>query len=152
MKTNLFLSAFCLVVFFSACQKETLLVPENTANMPSAERCGCLPPVVFKMQNVTDVSAKISWNTMPEATGYQLEFVESAFANEEGGVSGFIETTGDNQLTINGLKPGTAYKFTVTSLCGLVKSDLSVVTQFETKTSARKQLPSQKRRSQPSTL
>jgi len=155
MKTNLLLPFFGALMLLFACQQEPLLTPKISESTPVSERCGCLPPVTFEVQNITDVSAEIFWNAMPEATGYQVEVLEISDENAENGPfnSKFIETTGETRLNLSGLAPNTAYQFTVTTVCRFIKSDPSAATQFETESVAtRKQPPSQKRSAQPSTL
>lgn len=155
MKTNLLLPFLGALMFFFACRQEPLLIPNVTEATPVNERCGCLPPVTFEVQNITDVSAEISWNAMPEATGYQVEVLEISDENAENGPfnSKFIETTSENRLNLSGLAPNTAYQFTVTTVCRFIKSDPSAATQFETESVAtRKQLPGQKRSVQSATL
>lgn len=139
MKTHLIFPAFCLLLLTAACKKDVPVLPIYSNDPPDTsitERCGCLPPVSFDVQNVTDVSAHISWNAMPEASGYQIEVISAGYETP-GSTSAnvhIIATTDDNHITLSGLLvPNTRYKFSVTTVCRIMNSEPSASVQFETK-------------------
>lgn len=119
MKMRFLLSAITLSLAMTACQKEdadTAFAPEPQPEFapPAEDRCGCLAPEEHAVINATGTSAEITWNNMPETTGYQLEIVERSR-----GFNGEVRvmTTESTQMTVTGLRPATAYRFRVTSMC-----------------------------------
>lgn len=137
MKTYLFLSALSLVMSMTACQKDNPLTPtvnKRAFLLATDDRCGCLPPVEFKVLNITDVSVDLHWNTMPEASGYRVE-VSSEDLPQAGDVFANVhifEITEDNQLSLTNLNPGTLYQYRVTTLCRSMESYASETMYFET--------------------
>ena len=138
MKTYLFFPAFCLVMFVTACQKD---VPTGVVNnddaiaSPAGERCGCLPPGVLGAQNITNSSAELSWDAMPEAIAYRIEVSNGEFGvvDDSFAATRIFETTNLNKLTLTGLYSSTGYKYRVTTICSSMESEVSSTFYFETK-------------------
>ena len=138
MKTHLIFSAFYLTMLVSACQKASSPMIADDSNLfapPASERCGCLPPGVLSAQNITNVSAKLSWEAMPEAIAYRIEVTNGDFGAVDDGFAAthIYETTNINELTLTGLYSSTGYKYRVTTICGSMESVVSPTYYFETK-------------------
>ncbi len=137
MKAHLFFFAISVSIFSVACHKNTPLLPaisDESLLLSLDERCGCLPPVKFDIDNVTAVSADISWNTMPEAVGYEIEIIGLEYKSASGDFSEARSyAISDNQISLSGLLPNTSYKYRTKTVCGNAESDFSEIMQFDTK-------------------
>lgn len=121
-----------------ACRKDAPLVPfgsSDTHRSAVDERCGCLPPVLFEVQEVTGTSAVISWNVMPEATIYTIEVTRVDFQSPDNELAEntFFAITDKSQIYLSGLTPNSTYKYRVTTVCRSVVSSPSEWMEFDTK-------------------
>ena len=82
-----------------------------TADCPS-----CLAPSDLIAENITDVSADLSWtdSNIPAAMSYDLEWGVAGFTPGMGTLEGGLT---DTAFMLSGLEPDTAYDFYVTSNC-----------------------------------
>jgi len=139
MKTNLLLSAFGLMMLMTACQKGELPTLDTTDKIfasPASDRCGCLPPVTLETRKITNVSALLLWEVMPESVGYRIEVarVTDRAADDNFSNAHVIETAGDTELALTNLTPNTHYKYRVTTICRVMDSFVSPTAYFHTKT------------------
>lgn len=136
MKTNLLFFALGLMMWMTACQKDESLSSEannSTFAPPASERCGCLPSVTFSAQNITDVSADILWNAMPEAIAYRIEIKgDSDGSNDDDFTNAHAIETTENEINLANLAPNTRYKYRVTTICRVMESGVSETMFFET--------------------
>lgn len=138
MKTHLSFFALCIVIFVAACQKDAPSISVNNEDAIASltsERCGCLPPEVLGAQNITNTSAELSWDAMPEAIAYRVEVSNGDFdvVDDQFAVTKIFETTNLNKLTLTGLYASTGYKYRITTICGNMESVVSSTYYFETK-------------------
>jgi len=135
MKAYLFFPAFFLVMFVAACQKDVPSVTLNNDEAQASERCGCLPPGILGVQNITSSSAELSWEAMPEAIAYRIEVSNGEFGvvDDRFAATRIFETTNLNKLTLSGLYSSTGYKYRVTTICGSMESVVSSTFYFVTK-------------------
>lgn len=137
MKAPLFFSALCLAVFLSACQKDASLLSDNSSDSfapPPSERCGCMAPVASAVMKITDVSAVLSWEAMPEAVGYRVELTSSDFGAEEDAFADiYVFEMTENDITLANLIPDTYYQYRLTTLCSFSESSVSDIRAFQTK-------------------
>jgi len=138
MKTNLICSVLGAMMLLVACRKDVPLMPvisDDTLTYPVGERCGCLPPVMFEVQEVTGTSAGISWNAMPESTAYQIEVTLEDFQSPDAVFAEniFVAITDENHISLAGLTPNSTYHYRVTSICRSIISSPSELMQFDTK-------------------
>jgi hypothetical protein len=137
MKAHLFFAALSISILSVACHKNAPLLPavsDDTLELSLDERCGCLPPVKFDIEKVTAVSASISWNTMPESVGYEIEIIGLEYKSSSDEFSEARSyATANNQIYLTGLTPNTTYKYRVQTVCRNAESDFSEIMQFDTK-------------------
>lgn len=138
MKTHLLFSALGLMLLMTACQKGELPTLDTTDNVfapPASDRCGCLPPVALETDKITNVSALLLWDAMPESVGYRIEVarVTDRAAADNFSNAYVIETAGETELALTNLTPNTHYKYRVTTICRVMDSFVSPTAYFHTK-------------------
>lgn len=89
--------------------------------------------MAFEAKNVTNVSADIVWNAMPEAIGYRIEITGSEFSDRDFTDFYVVETSEENDISLANLFPNTVYKYRVTTICGNSESSVSETMSFKTK-------------------
>lgn len=120
MKTTfrfLFPAAGLLMLMTACTKEETTLSPENTVQTlveVASDRCSCMTAMEMRTDYATGNAAKLSWYSMPEKTGFMVEFVQPG-ANGQRETKKFF--TQGAALIVKGLQPETVYHFRVTTLC-----------------------------------
>ncbi|MCX6581218.1 MAG: fibronectin type III domain-containing protein [Candidatus Aminicenantes bacterium] len=88
---------------------------------------GCDTPTGLAASNIADYSATVSWNAIPEATGYELNYKKASDANWT------IVTTSATSVNLTGLEKATTYNNRVKSVCsGIGNSGWSTTVNFKT--------------------
>ncbi|MDI1322004.1 MAG: fibronectin type III domain-containing protein [Algoriphagus sp.] len=82
----------------------------------------CGNPAGLTSINITTTSATLSWQSLPEALGYNVEFKETGATNW----STAISNTTLNNFSLSGLTQGTAYDWRVSAVCSSGSSAFSV--------------------------
>lgn len=114
-------------------QAESDFTAVQTFKTEVAPQTDCKAPVVLSSKEITLTSAVLSWNPVPNADTYLVEYWQTGFAN----TPSFAKTQ-DTVITISGLVPGKKYEWEVKTYCKsntpgtLVSSDWSMVVSFTT--------------------
>lgn len=88
---------------------------------------GCDTPSGLAASNIADYSATVSWNSIPEATSYELNYKISSSGTWD------TTTTGSTSVNLTGLVKATYYDIRVKSVCsGIGNSGWSTVQNFKT--------------------
>ncbi|MCU0287090.1 MAG: fibronectin type III domain-containing protein [Acidobacteria bacterium] len=88
---------------------------------------GCDTPTGLAAGNIADYSATVSWNSIPEATSYELNYKISSSSTWD------TTTTGSTSVNLTGLVKATYYDIRVKSICsGTGNSGWSTVQDFKT--------------------
>ncbi len=88
---------------------------------------GCDTPTGLAASNIADYSATVSWNSIPEATGYELNYKISTASTWD------TTTTGSTSVNLTGLVKATYYDIRVRSICsGIGNSGWSSTQSFKT--------------------
>jgi hypothetical protein len=93
---------------------------------------GCVKPKGLKVVNITSVSAKLKWNTVPGAVGYHIS------RRKKGNVNYTVLDVTDTSKIIKHLKTKTTYEWNVQSICSyspLILSDTAKGKDFTTASS-----------------
>ena len=127
MKTNSIVAALALMMTMTAaCTKEDSTSftgePQDEFAPPPSDRCGCSAPAEIYPINGLGTSVEITWNEMPEATGYQVEFSTVKFSGRDR-VKTF--TTESGFIAFTGLQPQTEYQVRITTQCKSGVSSMS---------------------------
>jgi hypothetical protein len=89
----------------------------------------CVSPTSLSTVNVAPTSAKLTWDAVPDAIGYQIRY-------KSPGTSQWITThSTNNQKTLTGLTPNTKYIWKVKAVCSkspLIESDSFAQAKFMT--------------------
>ena len=87
--------------------------PAAVDNISIVQR-GCPTISSLAEQQLTSTSVTLTWQSVPAALGYLVEYGPSGF--EYG--AGIADTVYNNHYTASGLQPATTYDFYVVALCG----------------------------------
>lgn len=98
----------------------------NSGGSSSTAPCPCSVPTGIAIANITLQTAQVSWNTVPEATQYLLQY------RQQGAATWLQTTLTATTYTLDGLYPGTAYEVRVASVCGAATGAFSASLPFNT--------------------
>ncbi|NRA50603.1 MAG: fibronectin type III domain-containing protein, partial [Phaeodactylibacter sp.] len=115
-------------VFGNDCNCAGTLIDSNNNNICDLDELDCSAPVNLQASNLGNNSAVLSWNAVPAAAEYLLQYLEQG-APFNTLVS--LTVTGNNQQ-VNNLAPGTTYQWRVRALCDAQNSSWSAVSSFTT--------------------
>ncbi|MEM6964076.1 MAG: fibronectin type III domain-containing protein [Bacteroidota bacterium] len=85
-------------------------------NLPCGTNLDCPAPANIAINNITNVSADITWMVVDSADTYNIEWGEDGFTPGTG--NGTVVNTTDLMLPLTGLTQNTAYQFYIQSDCG----------------------------------
>ncbi len=86
----------------------------------------CDTPNNIQINNVTESSAFVSWDTVTNATEYKIKF------RPQGGITWFVANVNTISITLTALASETTYEVSLQSICGLGASDESTIVTFTT--------------------